>query len=134
LKSITLTALLALVLATSLAGCEERQKSLQLSDLTQGERLYIEQFMVLERVRAIALVDADLGATLADSLAVAWGDSSMQKVQHGVPDEPARAAAVHDLLLRILEAERDSLVQVPAPRRLTAALPDPPATSPTPAD
>jgi hypothetical protein len=134
LKSFTLTALLTLVLVTSLAGCERRHKPLQLSDLTQGERLYIERFMVLERVRAIALVDADRGAALADSLAAAWGDSSMQEVQRGVSAEPARAAAVHDLLLRILEAERDSLLQVPAPRRLTAALPDLPATAPNPAE
>jgi len=126
----TLTVLLALVLATNLAGCERRQKSLQLSDLTQGERLYIERFMVLERTRAIALEDADLGAALTDSLAAAWGDSSLQEVQRGIPSEPARAAAIHDLLLRILAAERDSLVQVPAQRRLTAPLPDPPANPP----
>ncbi len=132
MKRTTLTALLALVLVGNLSGCQREPEALQLRDLTQDERLYIERFVVLERTRAIALLNAELGAALVDSLAAAWGDSSLAQTQQWVPREPARAAAVQDLLLRILDAERDSLVQVPEPRRLTAPLPDPPPTSPAP--
>ena len=46
---------------------------------------------------------------------------------------PLRIAAVHDLLLRILDAERDSLIHSPTAARLSAPLPDPPPPEP-PAD
>jgi hypothetical protein len=121
-----LTAVFVLVLACGLGGCGKETKSLQLRDLTSGERRYIERFITLERARAVALVDSKLGSTLLDSLATAWGDSSLAETRRGLSNNPQRAAAVHDLLLRILDAERDSLVQVPSSRRLTAPLPDPP--------
>jgi len=129
LNGIILTALFVLVLTSGLGGCSKETKSLQLHDLTTGERRYIERFIILERARAVALVDSKLGQTLLDSLATAWGDSSLADTRRGLSSHPQRAAAVHDLLLRILEAERDSLVQVPSTRRLTAPLPDPPSAT-----
>ncbi len=113
------------MLVCGLGGCHKESESLQLDDLTPGEHLYLERFLTLERARAVALADYEKGPALLDSLAAAWGDSALEETSHGLPTAPNRAAAVHDLLLRILDAERDSLLEAPYPRRLTAPLPDP---------
>jgi hypothetical protein len=113
-------------LAASVAGCQTRPDSLQWQDLTPAERQYVTRFVVLERARAVAMVDADRGPALLDSLAVAWGDSSLVETHRDLSRQPRRVAAVNDLLVRILDVERDSLVLAPEPRRLNAPLPDPP--------
>ncbi|MFH1841828.1 MAG: hypothetical protein ABIF77_01360 [bacterium] len=107
------------------SGCDETNESLGLQDLTEAELRYVTRFVVLERARAVAMVQAERGTVLLDSLNTAWGDSSLPETLAGLSREPKRAAAVNDLLVRILDAERDSLVEVPKSRRLTAPLPDP---------
>jgi hypothetical protein len=115
-----------LTAAALLTGCQNEAKTLQLADLTPAEHRYVERFVVLERARAVAMVDAPSGLALLDSLAVAWGPGSMTETGKDLPQRPQRISALHDLLARILEAESDSLLQAPLPRRLGAALPDPP--------
>jgi hypothetical protein len=125
---------LPLALAALLGGCGRSEPNLTLDDLTSAESLFIQRFVVLERARAVALVDPRSGNALLDSLANIWGDSALTAPQRGFPVDPLRAAAVHDLLKRILLAEQDSLVYAPHPRRLAAPLPDPPATGSEPAE
>jgi hypothetical protein len=120
------------LLAIFLASCESKPESLQLDDLNRAEFQYVERFVTLERARAVALVDAPLGSALLDSLATTWGDSALAETRRDLPQEPHRIAAVHDLLLRILDAERDSLVKTPAVARLKAPLPDPTPTGKEP--
>ena len=118
----------ALLLASLclLAGCEqEDHPALQLDDLTSGERLYVSRLVTLERAKAVALIDRTGGDAPLDSLALAWGDSARSETEVGVPDDPVRAGQVSHLLLRILEAELDSLIAAPRPDRLAAPLPDP---------
>jgi hypothetical protein len=107
------------------SGCTKEPQPLQLADLTPGERLFIARVVTLERAKAVALVDRPVGEALLDSLAAAWGDSSLALTLRGVPSEPRRSAAVSDLLTRILTAEEDSLLNSPRPDRLTAPIPDP---------
>jgi len=112
----------ALLLA---GGCVEDSGPMQLADLSADEQVYLTRFIQLERARAVTLVQRELGEALLDSLAVAWGDSSLVELGTAFGSDTARAAGLHDLLGRILEAEEDSLLQVPLPRRLTEPLPDP---------
>ncbi len=107
-------------------GCREESPPLQLADLSDGESLYLTRVVVLERAKAIALVDRKLGNTLLDSLHTAWGDSALQQALAGAPTDPTRSSRVHELMGRILEAERDSLLDAARPDRLGAPLPDPP--------
>ena len=107
------------------AGCKQEKSDLQLGDLTEAENLYLTRIVVLERAKAVALADRETGTALLDSLAAAWGDSSLAETLVGAPDAPRRSAQVHGLLARILKAERDSLIEAPRPERLTAPLPDP---------
>ena len=100
---------------------------LALDDLDAAEKRFVTRFVVLERARAVALVDATVGPALLDSLAAEWGDSSGVELQRGLPADPRRLAAVHDLLARILTAEQDSLIKAPRPDRLGAPLPHPTA-------
>lgn len=123
----------ALALLAQLAGCSaEEPADLTLADLTDGERLYVTRLVVLERAKAVALVDRPTGDALLDSLAQAWGDSARSETEAGVPGDPLRAAQVATLLTRVLEAELDSLLAEPVPRRLAAPLPEPatPAVEP----
>jgi len=113
------------VLICAGTGCSQRAETLQLANLSYAERLYIERFVTLERARAVALADPDLGDALLDSLGRAWGDSALEWTLHTLPREPRRVAGVFGLLGRILAAESDSLVQAPLPRRLRSPLPDP---------
>jgi hypothetical protein len=117
----------------ALAGCEpEEPPKLQLDDLSPTELTYIEQLVVLERAKAVALIDRETGTALLDSLATAWGDSALQDARNLTPDDPQRSRQVHDLLLRILEAETDSLISAARPDRLGAPLPDPVVAPPEP--
>jgi hypothetical protein len=106
---------------TLLASCGEAP--LDLDDLTPAEREFVTRFVVLERARAVALAEPVIGTALLDSLAAAWGDSANAVARHQVPSRADRAAAVYDLLGRILAAESDSLIHAPLARRLTAPLP-----------
>ena len=122
----TAAVLLCCLLAATLPqGCGERDRHLGLDDLMPAERRYVERVVVLERAKAVALVDPEAGTALLDSLAEAWGDSAMADTRALAPREPRRSAAVASLLLRVLQAEEDSLVQAPRPDRLARPLPDP---------
>ena len=123
---------LAVLLLLAAVGCEQGDEP-GLADLTPGERLYVERMVVLERAKAVGLADRGQGNALLDSLAAAWGDSSLERTIAGLPDDPQRAAAVGRLLSGILLAEQDSLVNAPRPDRLAAPLP-PPAFAPGPAE
>ena len=116
---------LALLLLVA-PGCDREAPSLRLADLTPDERLYVERFVVLERARALALVDAVAGDAVLDSLAAAWGDSALAEARAALPDDAVRQAALQVLLAEILDAEEDSLVMAPTVERLTAPLADPP--------
>ncbi|MBK6900310.1 MAG: hypothetical protein IPH09_14025 [bacterium] len=114
----------------AVAGCgPEGGRPLQLSDLTPPERLYVTRFVTLERARAVALVEPGRGGALLDSLAIAWGDSSLAAARSALPADPRRQALLHGLLGRILRAEQDSLLDAPRPDRLDAPLPDPSANA-----
>jgi len=115
-------------------GCEKSEAVLSADDLTDGERRYIDRVITLERARAVALDDRPAGEALLDSLAAAWGDSSLPETVAGLPDDPRRAAAVGDLLSRLLIAEQESLILAPRPDRLQAPWPrtDPVPESATP--
>jgi len=106
-----------------IVGCDRREPKLDLEDLTSAESRFVTHFVVLERARAVALVDPERGEALLDSLAVAWGESTTVRLAAELPTDPLRAAAVHDLLRRVLEAEQDSLLHAPRSDRLEAPLP-----------
>jgi hypothetical protein len=131
-RAVPVRAVLVLVLTFLAAGCGPGDE-LRLGDLDEGERRYVDRVVVLERAKAVALVDRPRGAALLDSLAAAWGDSSLAETEAGVPRDPARAAALGRLLQRILVAELDSLVHAPRPDRLAAPLPDPEPVAEPPA-
>jgi hypothetical protein len=114
-----------LVCSGLVAGCGQGETDLSLDDLSAAERQYVTRFVVLERARVVTLADPELGASLLDSLAAAWGDTADAIARAALPAEPARAAALHDLVRRVLEAEADSLIQAPRPDRLSAPLPEP---------
>ncbi len=75
--------------------------------------------VVLERAKAVALVDRPRGDALLDSLAAAWGDSSLERTLAGLPRDPDRAPSPWARSWPAsCEAEQDSLVPGPAPDRL----------------
>lgn len=120
----------AALLLLAVTGCgPEGGRPLRLTDLKPSEREYLTRFVVLERARAVALVDRGTGEALLDSLASAWGDSSLAEARAALPADPRRQALLHGLLGRILRAEQDSLLDAPRPRRLDSLLPDPPANA-----
>ena len=124
--SIRLAALVPLLLLLgSATGCDGEAEQLRLNDLTPNELDFVTRFLILERARAVALVDPDRGEALLDSLTADWGDTSQAAVSANLPADPLRAAALYELLGRVLVAEQDSLLQAPLPRRLTDPLPDP---------
>ena len=106
-------------------GCEREKPDLQLRDLTETETRYLTRIVVLERAKAVALADGEAGTALLDSLAAAWGGDGLAETLAGAPAAPRRSAQVHRLLVRILKAEQDSLMEAPRPDRLSAPLPDP---------
>jgi hypothetical protein len=117
-------------LALSVAGCAERNRPLTARELNDNESLYVTRIIVLERVKARLLVDPQRGAALGDSLATAWGDSALPRTLALAPDDPTRAAGVHELLLRLLAAEHDSLLLHDGVRPLDAAWPAPADSAP----
>jgi len=117
--------ILAAAILLAVAGCGRGDSPLRLQDLSPAELSYVERFVVLERARAVAMDDRAAGESLLDSLAVAWGDSSLQEARSALEIAPGRLAELHLLLGRILDAERDSLLRSPTPGRLAAPLPDP---------
>ena len=116
--------LLCAILALA-AGCQDGRDHLELADLDPGERQVVERYVILERARAVSLADPPRGVAILDSLAAAWGDSAGREAEAALPTDPERAEQIHDLMRRLLEAERDSLVYAPEPRRLSAPLPAP---------
>ncbi|MBC8424501.1 hypothetical protein H8E07_10290 [bacterium] len=117
---------LGLLALLALAGCRDGNDALRLADLEPAEERYITRFVILERARAVALVDRAAGDALLDSLAASWGDSALVETLAALPDTPRRQAQIHALLEAILTAEEDSLLAAPAARRLHAPLSDPP--------
>lgn len=107
-------------------GCEKDQEPLTLDDLSGDEYVVVERMVVLERAKAVALLDRASGEAILDSLAVAWGDSSLEMTILGAPRDPVRAEAVATLLRRIMEAEQESLKTSSGLERLTNPLLDPP--------
>jgi hypothetical protein len=114
-----------LVTLSALSGCSRQPRPLALRDLDGQERTYVTRVVILERVKAALLVDGRRGASLGDSLLVAWGDSARERTAAMAPAEPTRAARVHDLLLRLLASEQDSLLRHAGLRPLDAPLPTP---------
>jgi len=110
-----------------LGGCEKKPSPLVLGDLDDGETDLLTRLVVLERAKALALVDREAGDALLDSLATAWGDSIGQKTLAGAPTDAARARVVGALYSRVMAAEHDSLLARDGRRDLSAPLPDPPA-------
>lgn len=120
-------AALVLVLAQMAAGggCDRRERPLTPRDLTDDESVYVTRILVLERVRAALVDDPFRGSALGDSLAAAWGDSARARTLDLAPTDPDRAALVHELLLRLLAAEQDSLLRLGGRRAIDAAWPAP---------
>ena len=117
--------LLAVAVVSQIAGCQADSDQFTVDDLNPAERQVVTQYIVLERARVVALADPETGVASLDSLAAAWGDSAAVTALSKLSIEPARAALVHDLIQRLLEAEADSLVHAPYPRRLGQPLPEP---------
>ena len=106
-------------------GCEKGEAPLALNDLSEGEYLFVERMVILERAKTAALLDRETGDSLLDSLASAWGDSSLTEAMAGVPRDPIRSEAVTELLGRMIEAEQESLLTSTGLDRLDKPLPDP---------
>ena len=120
--SMTSLALTISISALLFSGCDQPEKELQLVDLTSAEYTYVQRLVVLERAKAIALHDRDLGNTVLDSLSEAWGDSVEAETAALSPSDPIRSREVHDLLKRVVSAEKDSLMLSPTVLRLSAPL------------
>lgn len=121
-KSMTRLALAILIPTLLLSACDQAEEELQLADLTSAEYTYVQRLVVLERAKAIALHDRDLGNTVLDSLSEAWGDSVEAETAALAPTDPLRSREVHDLLKRVVSAEKDSLMLSPTILRLSAPL------------
>lgn len=121
---------LAAALLLAATGCENETTKLALTDLSGDEFRYVERMVVLERAKAVALIDRPAGDALLDSLAVAWGDSSLVETGAGAPADPVRSEAVATLLREVLAAERDSLMAAPRADRLQQPLMEPPLPAP----
>lgn len=118
-------ALVPVIFLLAATGCRSGDRALRPRDLGRDEAAYVERVLVLERVRAALLVDADRGLALGDSLALAWGDSALPQTIALAPTDPSRAELVHELLLRLLAAEHDSLLARDGRRPLDAPWPVP---------
>jgi hypothetical protein len=124
---------LSLLLAgiASAAGCEKNDAPLAIADLSGAEYVFVERMVLLERAKAAALVDRANGDVLLDSLAAAWGDSSLALTQAGAPRDPLRSEAVGALLRRVIQAEQESLLTSSGFDRWLLPLPEP-ALEPAP--
>lgn len=112
------------------AGCGDKTGNLLLADLNDAELVYLTRYVTIERARAVYAIDPELGAGLLDSLATTWGDSNAVEIQRRLPSDMPRLAQVNKLLIRILEAEEDSLVLAARPDRLNTPITDPPPLQP----
>jgi len=120
-----------------LTSCEKNDAPLALSDLSGDEFVFVERMVILERAKTAALLDRQTGDAILDSLAVAWGDSSLPLTLLGAPRDPVRSEAVGTLLRRVLEAEQESLLTSSGLDRLDLPLPEPkpePEAPPEPQD
>lgn len=106
-------------------GCEKNDAPLALADLSGAEYVFVERMVLLERAKAAALLDREAGEALLDSMAAAWGDSSLAFTLAGAPRDPLRSEAVVTLLRRVMEAEQESLLTSSGLDRLEMPLPDP---------
>lgn len=120
-----LTAAALLAAALTSGGCNARPRPLTPADLDADESQYVSRVLILERAKATLMVDPPRGAALADSLATAWGDSARSRTVAFAPADPERAQRVHELLLRLLASEQDSLLAHDGRRDLTAPWPAP---------
>lgn len=116
---------LVLALMAAAGGCDRSERPLTPRDLTDDESVYVTRILILERVRAALVDDPFRGAALGDSLTAAWGDSARARTLDLAPTDPDRAALVHELLLRLLAAEQDSLLRLGGRRAIDAAWPAP---------
>ena len=107
------------------AGCEKDNPPLTLADLSGDEYVFVERMIILERAKTAALLDRETGDALLDSLATAWGDSSLTLTLVGAPRDPVRSEAVAALLHRVIEAEQESLLTSTGLDRMSRPLPDP---------
>lgn len=123
--ALVLVLTMLLVLLAAAGGCARRERPLTPRDLTDDESVYVTRILVLERVRAALVDDPVRGSVLGDSLAAAWGDSARTRTLDLAPADPDRAALVHELLLRLLAAEQDSLLRLGGRRAIDAAWPAP---------
>jgi hypothetical protein len=123
-------AVLSLAVLILSFGCSREPGELKIEQLNAKERQFVERFIVLERARAIVLSDPLRGTAVLDSLASAWGDTSVDLAVQALPSTPQRTARLYELIARLLEAEADSLIHIPSPRRLAAPLPNPRTTTP----
>ncbi|PID81692.1 hypothetical protein CSB20_01795 [bacterium DOLZORAL124_64_63] len=117
--------LLLLPLLLLLGGCEAQETPLQWQDLSPAEQTYVRRLVILERAKAVALHDRESGAAVLDSLAIAWGDSAAAEARALAPTDPTRSRLLSAYLLRVLEAEKDSLMTAPTARCLAAPIPRP---------
>jgi len=109
----------------STTACEKKDTPLTLNDLSGDEYVFVERMVVLERAKTVALLDRRTGDALLDSLAVAWGDSSLSLTLAGAPRDPVRSEAVAAFLRRVIETEQDSLRTSTGLDRMGRPLPDP---------
>lgn len=118
---------LSLLLAglAAATGCENEDAPLALADLSGAEFVFVERMVLLERAKAAALEDRPNGDVLLDSLAVAWGDSSLAFTLAGAPQDPIRSEAVGALLRRVIQAEQESLLTTSGFDRWLLPLPEP---------
>ncbi len=107
------------------AGCDKNNAPLALADLTGDEYVFVERMVILERAKTAALLDRETGDALLDSLAAAWGDSSLPLTLIGAPRDPVRSEKVAGLLRRVIEAEQESLLTSTGMDRMSRPLPDP---------
>jgi hypothetical protein len=113
------------------SGCEKADAPLAMADLSGAEYVFVERMVLLERAKAAALLDRPNGDVLLDSLAVAWGDSSLELTAAGAPKDPIRSEAVGALLRRVIQAEQESLMTTSGFDRWNLPLPEP-ASDPAP--
>lgn len=127
--------LLLLAALMPAAGCDKQDSPLTMADLSEEEYLFVERMVILERAKTAALLDRANGDALLDSVAAAWGDSSLPETLRGVPRDPIRSEAFAELLRRVLVAEQESLLVATGQERLHLPLPDPaPLAEPAPAE
>ncbi len=121
---LTVRAVFCAAFCAAAVGCAKKDRPLRTSDLTAAERVCCERLVTLERAKAMAYTDRELGDAVLDSLRAAWGDSAAMGTAALLSQDPYRTAAFSDLLVRLVAAEQDSLKANPQDSRLGQPLPD----------